>query len=133
MKTEGWEIRLNDYLLEKSQQVFKYGALDCVIFTAGAVQVSTGKDVLEGESYSSMKHGFEILKERGMDTVDIFDNYFQRRDNPRKGQRGDVAATKIGRLMAFGIVWGGKAWFKTGSSGIVPYRLRDMEIVWEVK
>lgn len=121
-----------EYLLQNAQKPFQYGKLDCVMYSCGAVDVITGKDILEGERWGSLKEGKEILKRRKLGLLDIFDRQFPRLDNKRKAQRGDIAARQTDTGWTFGVVWEGmKVYFKS-DPGLQPYPIKDCEIVWRV-
>lgn len=45
MRFDDWGPRLSMYLREASRQPFGYGASDCALFAAGAVQAITGRDL----------------------------------------------------------------------------------------
>lgn len=63
---------LRAYLAGQTGGRLRYGRHDCLIFVVGWVKRATGRDLLEGHSYSSRREGQEILARHGLaDHVDV--------------------------------------------------------------
>lgn len=45
MRVQNWEMQLDDYLKARVALPFAFGANDCCLFAAGAVEVMTGEDL----------------------------------------------------------------------------------------
>lgn len=92
-KVIGWETRLTSYLRECSTQSFRPGALDCGLFTGGAVEAMTGESVTAGLRYRTIEGGLKQMQKRGFsDHVEYAASLFPELPTPLLAQRGDIAA-----------------------------------------
>lgn len=115
---------LRAYLTEVAASPFRYGRHDCCTVAAIWVQAQTGKDVLRGNSYKSLKDGMRQLEAHGFKThVDAYGATLER-VNALSLVAGDVAVLPgADGMPALGIVLpGGEAiWcFGPGGAGTVP-------------
>ena len=105
-KTEGWQTRLAAYLHEVGREGFAYGAHDCALFAAGAVQAMTGIDLAADwrGRYTSLRGGLRVLRAAGYaDHVALAAAHFPTVDRPRPG---DLAVMQTLEGPALGIVQG---------------------------
>ena len=87
-----WEARLNAYVERVSDMTYAYGAHDCGLFCAGAVEAMTGTDpaaVFRG-AYSDAVTAAQALRDHGAGTLvgtvaSLFDEV-----PPAFAQRGDI-------------------------------------------
>jgi hypothetical protein len=59
-----WQSALSEYVIACAQQPFRYGAMDCGLFVAGAMEAMTGVDVaaeLRGK-YTNRTQAFEAIR-----------------------------------------------------------------------
>lgn len=84
-----WRERLAAFVLERRDAGFVWGARDCAMFAADAIQAMTGDDVLAAwrGAYSSRFGALRALKRAGFDTLaELFDaRLFRRSGAPRAG------------------------------------------------
>lgn len=134
MRIENWDIALGKYILECAPKAFEYGVCDCVIFASDAVLLMTGIDpMLEGRGqYSNMRDGAMLIKKHRGSYEGIMDFYFERIENIRKTQRGDIVLKQTDEGPAYGVCWNGKGYFKK-DRGYTMHHLSDCEIAWRVE
>lgn len=141
MRIEGWEKRLDEYIQEVSMKSFKWGECDCLIFVSDCCNVICGVDPMSKKKksdpktirgkYKTEEKAKELIREYRRTMPNIMDIHFNR-INPNFAQRGDVVMCKI-QNMTFGIVWGGKAYFKTDNEGFVTMTLNKCKYAWRVE
>lgn len=56
---------LREYLRAAEARPFRYGRWDCALFTAGWVRAVTGRDLMQGRGYTSLREGRVVLAELG--------------------------------------------------------------------
>lgn len=56
---------LREYLRAAETRPFRYGHWDCALFTAGWVREVTGRDLMRGRAYASLREGREMLAALG--------------------------------------------------------------------
>lgn len=100
-------MKLIDYINATSARPFRYGRNDCCTMAAGWVHVVTGKDVLEGHRYSSLREGRALLDSHGMAShADVFARHLPRAPVLAL-MAGDVAVIAGDSADALGIVMPG--------------------------
>lgn len=98
---------LRAYLRDHHDARFRYGRMDCALFAAGWARLRTGRDLMLGIEYGTLREGRAKLAEIGhADHVDAA--AAQLVEIPvAMAQRGDLAAVPSGRGgWALGIVTG---------------------------
>ncbi len=107
-----WQSSLSAYLVNCAHRPFRYGALDCGLFIAGAIEAMTGDDVaweLRG-TYRTRREAFDRIKNlAGAATMAAVADYIASEFNiPEipilKAQRGDPVQLHTGRRSSLGIV-----------------------------
>lgn len=93
VRYQNWEERLAVYLDRVSEEPFKWGAHDCALFSAGAVNAMTGFDPAEDyrEKYDTAKGAAAALRVFGAGTLlRTMRATFASEVTPSFAQRGDV-------------------------------------------
>jgi len=66
MRIQSWPQALDEYIESCRSTHFQYGRFDCAIFTAGAIRVITGTDLMEGfPFYDSKTSAYRLIKKHG--------------------------------------------------------------------
>ena len=107
-----WQSRLSDYLTQCSHTPFKYGKLDCGLFTTGAIEAETGVDVVLPlrDKYTNRLEAFAAIKALcGSPTMEAVASYLAREHGFPEvpvlcAQRGDAVVLKSGQRSTLGIV-----------------------------
>jgi hypothetical protein len=92
MRVKNWETRLAAYLTERGGMAFAYGANDCALFAAGAVEAITGNDPAQAfrGAYKSKTGSLRALRDIGAGTLlETIDGLFEAKP-PAFAQRGDL-------------------------------------------
>jgi hypothetical protein len=92
MRKSNWEERLADYLAGAAEKPHEYGVNDCMLFVAGAVKATTGKDPGRGHrrKYDTAKGAVRYLKRLGFDSPEaMLDSLFEEKP-VAFAQRGDI-------------------------------------------
>lgn len=105
MRLDGWERRLDDYLL--SIGPFEWGKRDCCMFVVGAVKAITGIDHSEKYNYHSAIEANKVLHENGGIEA-IATSHFGKPKATLFCRRGDIVSLESGNGIALGICLGGK-------------------------
>lgn len=109
MRISSWEDALSDYIATKRHEPFEYGANDCCLFAAGAVEAITGEDPMPEfrGKYDSLKTSLQVIKDIGAGTLEAtMDSKFSEIEIGQ-AQRGDLAFLDG----SVGVVMGGFAYF----------------------
>lgn len=104
-----WRARLAQYVAAMAGQGFSYGALDCALFAAGAVEAMTGADLAAGYRgrYRTLTGGLRHLRAAGYaDQVALAAACFPEVP-PAYAAAGDLVALPGDAGAALGIVQGG--------------------------
>jgi hypothetical protein len=141
MRIEGWEKKLNDYIEKTALKTFKWGKCDCLIFASDASKIVCGVDPMSKKKkndpktirgkYKTKEQAYELIKKHRRSFPNIMDVHFDR-INPNFAQRGDIVGAKIEGL-TFGVVWGGKAFFKMENQGYFILPLNECKYAWRVE
>ena len=135
MKIEGWEKRLDDYLLKSAANDFQYGVCDCVCFASDWVMMATNIDpMLEGRGqYDTLRKGALLIKKYRGSYEGIMDHYFKRMP-VKYAQRGDIVLTRsYGVEPAYGIVNNGLGFFKAPNKGLTTVPTSKCMAAWRVE
>jgi hypothetical protein len=134
MRRPDWEDRLNAYLADHADAVFKYGTCDCALFAAGAVIAMTDADpaaAFRGR-YRSHAGSVRALRRFGAGTLEAtMDAVLTPLAAPAFALRGDVVMAE-GSL---GICIGGTALFvgeEDGAPGLVRIGRAEWTRAWAV-
>ena len=112
IRRSNWQSALSAYLLGVYATPFRYGALDCGLFVAGAIEAMTGVDVaadLRGR-YRNRTEAFAAIKALcGVATMPaaadcLADAYGIPEVPVLCAQRGDAVQLRRGRAASLGIV-----------------------------
>ena len=93
IRKPNWEYNLWEYIEKCKTRRFRYGSHDCVRFSAGAVKVMTGINVLErAPEYNNRKTADGLLKSVGLfdRTSDLLEQYPIQEKNVGHAITGDV-------------------------------------------
>jgi hypothetical protein len=119
-----WQSRLSAFVVANSARRFEYGAFDCGLFVAGAIEAMTGVDVageLRGK-YRRRGEAFRAIADLcGRPTMAAAAEFFAARWGCCEipvglAQRGDAVQLKRNRAAALGIV------AMHGTEILTPYR-----------
>lgn len=110
---------LSDYIDRVAQRRHEYGVNDCLLMTAGAVELLTGVDHAEGfrGKYDSLAEGKRLI---GTSLLRFVSDRLPAIE-PVRAVDGDVGAVKQGREYGFGIFIGPHLYVLTVDGiGILP-------------
>lgn len=117
------------YLQAASGRSFRYGQHDCVTFGAGWVLARTGRDLLAGLNYGSLREGRAILAAAGhegmADAAGSLLPVIQR----LRARPGDIALVRGG----FGIVTGATIACLDRHKGLTHWPLTEAETMFRVE
>lgn len=65
MRKQNWPQALNDYIESRRKAVFCWGAHDCILFAAGAIEVMTGANPAPKITWKDAKGAARVLKRYG--------------------------------------------------------------------
>lgn len=120
-KTEGWQLRLAQFLGDAARRPFQPGRHDCALFAAGAVHAMTGLDLARGwrGKYRTLAAGQRALERAGYtDHVALAAAHLPGTQRPRPG---DIAVIDTGDGQALGVVQGHMAYvLRPAGLGLVP-------------
>ena len=100
MRCEGWQRKLNEYILESQEKYKKtglvFGEFDCCLYAANWVRLLTGIDPMEDYRgrYSSKDEAFDMLAEKEGTLLDALTARFGQPVNIAKAMRGDIALSE---------------------------------------
>jgi hypothetical protein len=103
MKLENWPVILNDFIDARRDTAFVWGATDCCLFAADAVQSMTGVDYVADYrgTYSDAKGALRLISEAGGLPAFVPDSFEE--VDPGFAQRGDVVLLDIEGRNSLGI------------------------------
>lgn len=108
-KLPDWKTRLSRYMLAVMHKPFAYGEHDCALLWAGAIEAMTGQD-LAAEwrgRYTTRLGGLRHLRKAGHDDhIALVEALFQKMQNPRFAQVGDLAVINTDDGMGSGVITG---------------------------
>jgi hypothetical protein len=120
-KLSDWQARLNAYLARVWFRPFAYGAHDCALFAAGAVEAMTGVDPAAAYRgrYATQADGMALLLVEGgaMSPIAHARMLFDQVE-PAFAQTGDLAAVETPEGRALGVVRGAVVYL-AGRDGLV--------------
>lgn len=133
---------MDKHIQETALREFKWGVCDCLIFACDTARIVSGKDPMSKKlpddpetirgQYSSEKEARLLIKEHRKSLMGIMDLHFERVD-PAFAQRGDIVLKKLDSGLTFGVVWSGKAFFKTLMKGLHSQPVPSVKIAWRVE
>lgn len=136
MKLEGWEKKLDTYLLESAVKEFQYGVCDCVCFASDWVLLAVNVDpMLEGRNkYTTLRQGALLIKKHRETYEGIMDYYFNRIP-VKQSQRGDIVLVRglNDAEPAYGVVNNGRGFFKGTGKGLVTLPVSSCHAAWRVE
>jgi hypothetical protein len=123
-RLHNWQSRLSEYLTANALTRFEYGALDCGLFVAGAIEAMTGVDVAESlrGKYTNRREAFAAIRSiSGIATMEaiavhIAEQYGVKEVPVSSAQRGDAVVLKKGRASTLGII------AMHGTEVLMPYK-----------
>ncbi|SDW78472.1 DUF6950 family protein [Roseicitreum antarcticum] len=127
-------MQLTDYIKTASARPFRYGRHDCCTVAAGWVLLATGRDVLEGHRYTTLREGVALLAAHGMRShADVFARVL-----PRAARlllrAGDIAVIEGQERDALGIVLpGGERVFCFRRGGVATIPITACKHGYEVR
>jgi hypothetical protein len=120
MRVENWHSKLLAYIDQQERIPFAYGVNDCLLMTAGAVEVVTGVDHAASYRgrYSSLAQARKLI---GQSPIKFVASLCEAWEHPSQAGDGDVAAMRKGREWTFGILIGPHFYVQTETGlGILP-------------
>lgn len=137
-KTQGWEIRLNNYFEEMRNVPFKRGVHDCALFAGHCIDIMTETDTtseFKETPYMTREQAFEMLRSMGYDDLSaIADKKLGiSLRSPAYAGRGDCVLIQHDDHEALGIVdLSGKRAITIGKDGFVFYPFKNWVKAWKV-
>lgn len=137
-KTQGWEIRLNDYFETMRSVPFTRGKHDCALFAGHCIEVMTETnltDEFKETEYHTKKQAFEMLKTLGYyDLSEIANKKLgEPYPFPAYAKRGDCVLIQHEEQQALGIVdLSGRKAITIGAEGFVFYPMKNWVKAWGV-
>jgi hypothetical protein len=120
---------LASYLHAASGRAFRYGRHDCVTFGAGWVLARTGRDLLAGLDYGSLREGRAILAAAGHEGLADAAGALLPEIQRLRAQPGDLALVRGG----FGIVTGPTIACLDRHRGLTHWPLTEADAVYRVE
>lgn len=122
-RLDDWHARLAAYVYEAGRTPFAYGAHDCALFAAGAVEAMTGTDLAAGWRgiYRTLAGGLKAVKRAGhADHVALAAHHFAE-ITVAEAMPGDLAVVAGPEGPALGVVQGAQVYVATPTGlGLVP-------------
>jgi hypothetical protein len=81
-------MTLPEYIISKLNIPFEYGVNDCILFTIGWIEISTGKKYLPAKLWKNEKEALKLIKKNG-GLEKVFDDKFKSIE-PNFAQDGDL-------------------------------------------
>lgn len=136
-KTEGWEVRLSDYLQEKHAAPFVRAEHDCALFAGNCVEIMTGRDVTSEfrKPYKSKAAAEKFLKSLGYDDLEAVANakLGEKLPSTAFAGRGDCVMIEVEGEQALGIVdLSGRRAATVGKDGLVYFPAKNWVSAWKV-
>lgn len=136
-KTQGWEIRLADYIKKMHGKPFKRGQHDCALFAGHCIDIMTGKDTTSEfqKPYKNRKEAMALLKKLGYANLEAVatEKLGERMDNLNFAGRGDCVTVPCAEGVALAIVdLSGKKAVTTGKNGLEYYNRTQWLNAWKV-
>jgi len=129
-----WPEQLAALLFARLSMPFAWGANDCCLFAADAVQATTGADPaahLRG-SYSTAPQAARVLATHGGVRAIATQALGQPLPNPALAQRGDVVCVPLDGRDTLGVVAGDGQWCAPGEHGLVYRPMAEVQTAWKV-
>ena len=131
VKTEGWELRLNELIESRLNTPFEWGQFDCCIFGLECIDAQCETDVtspIKG-SYSNKEEADVVLDALGGYEEAVKNLGLEEKDTSF-ASRGDICF--IGDHAAMGVVVGSNI-LATGKRGLVSLPLSKIKKLWGIK
>lgn len=130
-----WPERLVAYLHQHRQVAFEWGPADCVRFAAGAVQATTGREVLPCQ-WADKASAVRLLRQHGGLPAAVGE-VLPALASPAWAQRGDVALVQAsarpgGLRRRWLAVVDGHLWQAPGASGLCAGPMAMAVMAWGV-
>jgi hypothetical protein len=127
---------VRDYLLEQAAQPFAWGSSDCVHFAGGLVERLTGTNPCAAYAYDSEDRARSLIADAGglpaLVTRALGEPHEMRLDW-KMLEFGDVVyATYASIGEVLGVAFGGRAYYKRLTVGLIPARLDQCLKFWKV-
>lgn len=109
-RKQDWYSGLSAYIDEAFRRPFSYGAFDCTLFAAGAVEAMTGVNLAQEYlgRYQTLAGGIRHLKKMGFaDHVEYVASLFVE-IHPSMAQIGDIAVIDTEAGFGLGVVQGSR-------------------------
>jgi len=107
-KTEGWDIRLSEFLAENKDRKFERGVHDCALFAADCLKVMTGEDhgAPYRNKYKTLAGANKMIEHLGnTDLLALACSVVgEPMENMNFASRGDIVAVKYKRDIALCVI-----------------------------
>jgi hypothetical protein len=120
-----WRARLAAYVAASRRRAFAFGAFDCVLFAAGAVEAQTGVDLrreLAG-TYTTEVGAARVLRRNGFADPAAIAAAFLDSIPVAAARQGDIAAIRTGAGVALAVVGGPHLLAARAGSGLIALPL----------
>jgi hypothetical protein len=141
LKTQGWEVRLSEYIDKVRNEPFKRGVHDCALFAGVCADIMTGQDFTSQfrKPYKTKEQAYEFLKQLGYEGLAAIPNKLigPALPAPAYAQRGDGVLIEVEidgvRQEALGIVdMTGRRAVTVGKDGLVYYKMEHWKMAWRI-
>ena len=108
-----WQTCLAQYLSDEARRPFVYGASDCALFAAGAIEAMTGTDTADEwrGKYTTLKGGLRALRRSGhTDHIAAAASFMPDGERPRVG---DIAVVATAEEPSLGVIQGAWVYVRT--------------------
>lgn len=135
MRRADWLKRLNAFVQGEYARPFAYGAHDCILFAARAVDAICDTQfvahIQQHFTYADEATALEILNSRGGLATLITEQLGAPMDNPKFAAPGDVVLLKVGETEFAGVVVG-HGLIAPGPTGLLTIPRRALTRAWSV-
>lgn len=132
---QNWPTLLAKFIADNKKRPFEWGAFDCCLFAADAVQIITGKDYAESfrGRYKSKSGATKAIRAAGFESLsDVLCGLLGEAKTGINIQRGAVCLVDSQQGPAAGIFFGGVVW-TTGPEGLVALPLNKVLCFWSIE
>lgn len=132
MRLKDWPSRLEASLLAARRRPFEWGAHDCCLFAAGAVEACTGVDLAAEYrgGYSDEAGARALLEQLG--GLQAMAGQVGPEIAPRLAAAGDIGLADMGGGQSSLVVHSGQVWLGAGPRGLLVIPAGQVSTAWRV-
>ncbi len=126
-----WPERLADYVEAARTRAFEYGAHDCCMFAAGAVEAMTGANPMSRFRYRGRLGAERLIRRAGSIDALVYRTLGEALPSPAQAGRGDVVIADLENGATVGVCLGDDCAF-AGDPGIVFRPRSATRVAWRI-